>query len=107
MVFCTSHVHVSAGLNQRICDVGGQYVRFGGASDRPMYLVGCGGAQVPPHTPTASHKHRSQCAVGVQNRSQEDARTVILCPLYDDLTDHDVRVVVVTYPHVLGGCWCL
>jgi hypothetical protein len=29
------------------------------------------------------------------------------CPLYDDLTDHDVRVVVVTYPHVLGGCWCI
>ena len=42
-----------------------------------------------------------------QNRSQEDARTVILCLLYDDLTDHDVRVVVVTYHHVLGGCWCL
>ena len=62
---------VSAGLNQRICDVGGQCVRFGGASDRPIYPVGCGGAQVPPHTPTASHKHRSQCAVGVQNRSQE------------------------------------
>ena len=56
-----------------ICDVGGLYVRFGGASDRPMCLVGCGGAQVPPHTPTATHKHRSQCAVGVQNRSQEGA----------------------------------
>jgi hypothetical protein len=38
-VFCTSHVHVSAGLNQRICDVGGQYVRFGGASDRPRVAV--------------------------------------------------------------------
>ena len=25
-------------------------------------------------------------------------------PLYEDLTDHDVRVVVVTYPHVLGYC---
>jgi hypothetical protein len=108
---CASHVHDAAcecgSESTDICDVGGLYVRFGGASDRPMYLVGCGGAQVPPHTPTASHKHRSQCAVGVQNRSQEDARTVMLCPLYDDLTDHDVRVVVVTYRHVLGGCWCL
>jgi hypothetical protein len=42
LVLLTSHVHVSAGLNQRICDVGGQYVRFGGASDRPMCLVGLG-----------------------------------------------------------------
>jgi hypothetical protein len=61
--------------------------------------------RIPPLRPTSTdHSVLWVCRTVVR---RVRAWTVILCPLYDDLTDHDVRVVVVTYPHVLGGCWCL
>ena len=50
--------HAGGGLNQRICDVNGQYVRCSGAPDCPTYPMGCGGALVPQNTPTSSHNHR-------------------------------------------------
>ena len=64
--------------------------------------------RIPPLRPTSTdHSVLWVCRQLCAEPQQEDARTVILCPLYDDLTDHDVRVVVVTYLHVLGDCWCL
>ena len=58
MVLCVSFAHAGGGLNQRICDVNGQYVRCSGAPDCPTYPMGCGGALVQQHTPTSSHNHR-------------------------------------------------
>ena len=65
VVLCVSFAHAGGGLNQRICDVNGQYVRCSGAPDCPTYPMGCGGALVRQHTPTSSHNHRPRCAVGV------------------------------------------
>ena len=58
VVLCVSFAHAGGGLNQRICDVNGQYVRCSGAPDCPTYPMGCGGALVRQHTPTSSHNHR-------------------------------------------------
>ena len=65
VLFCVSFAQAGGGLNQRICDVNGQYVRCSGAPDCPTYPMGRGGALVPQNTPTSSHNHRPRCAVGV------------------------------------------